>query len=423
MRTVLLFFFFGVTMNARAQSGYAAGNVVKDFALKKMLRYSSPSSSFNAIKQKITIIDFFGTWCVPCIKALPHLTQLQQKYQNDLRILLVSVEEEKKLQSFISKQTDFSFPIVVDDDNTVSNLFQPTSYPYTVVLNEQGKIVAITDAGSITNEAISKWLSGATEITEVNSSQNKNENITTTVTNNRQKSTNAIVQLSQDFMYAAKTGEDAIAFEESLKNLSVNELEKSLPDDKAKKAFWINLYNGYTQTLLKNAPEKYQNRSAFFKSKQIQVAGKNISLDDIEHGILRRSKIKWSLGYLGKLFPNSFEKKLRVDKIDFRIHFALNCGAKSCPPIAYYNPENIDRQLDLAKLNYLKNEAEYKADENVLYLPAIMSWFRADFGGKKGMKKLLKGLNLIPAGADPKITFKKYDWNLYLDNYATANES
>ena len=80
-----------------------------------------------------------------------------------------------------------------------------------------------------------------------------------------------------------------------------------------------------------------------------------MSLDDIEHGILRRSKIKWSEGYFNKLFPSKFEKENRVNKVDYRIHFALNCGARSCPPIAFYDPEKLDKQLDVATMIYLKS--------------------------------------------------------------------
>ena len=147
------------------------------------------------------------------------------------------------------------------------------------------------------------------------------------------------------------------------------------------------------------------------------VAGKIFSLDKIEHGILRRSKIKWSLGYFSKLFPKKTEKNLRVDKLDYRIHFALNCGAKSCPPIAFYNPENINTQLDAAATAYLTAEAEYDAATNVLKLPAILSWFRRDFGGKQKMIELLKSKQLLNADVNPKIKFKKYDWTLYLNNY------
>ncbi len=218
-------------------------------------------------------------------------------------------------------------------------------------------------------------------------------------------------------MLAAKTNEPTDSFVNILENISEEDLTKSLNNDNLKKAFWINLYNAYTQILLSKDPEKYKIKSSFFGGKQIDIAHKKLSLDDIEHGILRRSKIKWSEGYFNKLFPSQFEKHNRVNKVDYRIHFSLNCGARSCPPIAFYDPEKLDRQLDIATKTYLKGEAEYDSINNIVALPAIMSWFRRDFGGKRKMKLLLKQLSIVPEDKNPSVHFKKYDWNLFLENY------
>lgn len=233
----------------------------------------------------------------------------------------------------------------------------------------------------------------------------------------QQISRNTTVQLSQDFIYKAKTGEPVDDAAKKLNYISYESLVNSLVTDNDKKAFWINLYNGYAQAALKTNPDAYKDRSSFFKSKRLKIAGKELSLDDVEHNILRRSKIKWSLGYLSKLFPSKEEKELRVNNLDYRIHFALNCGAKSCPPIAFYNPENLETQLDAATKVYLTGEAKYDAQTNTLTLPKLMSWFRRDFGGKKGMIKIAKQFKIIPPDSKPKIKFSDYDWTLSLDNY------
>lgn len=196
-----------------------------------------------------------------------------------------------------------------------------------------------------------------------------------------------------------------------------NIIAQQLKTDDDKKAFFINLYNAYTQYILKKDPDKYKNRKVFFKAKQFTFTSHQISLDKIEHGFLRHSRVKWSLGYFGKLFPGKLERKYRVKKIDYRIHFTLNCGATSCPAITFYDPENLNEQLDLATKVYLKDQAEYKIEDNILYLPALMSWFRDDFGGKKNILKLCKKLEIIPSNPKPTIKYKPYNWELYLNNY------
>lgn len=127
--------------------------------------------------------------------------------------------------------------------------------------------------------------------------------------------------------------------------------------------------------------------------------------------------MKWSFGYLNKWFPAVFEKEQRVETVDYRIHFTLNCGAKSCPPITFYKTEQLNMQLDMATKAYLQSEAEYKESENTVELPAVMGWFRGDFGGKKKIVALLHHLQIIPEEKHPVIKFKNYNWNLVLENY------
>lgn len=198
------------------------------------------------------------------------------------------------------------------------------------------------------------------------------------------------IKLSQELLYAVRTDELTDSLEKKLELVSKEELASQLKTDAERKAFWLNVYNAFTQISLKKSPDAYKKRNKFFKNKFIWIAGQTISLDLVEHGILRRSKAKYSLGHFNKLFKSKFEKQFRVDRLDYRIHFALNCGAKSCPPIAFYKPEQIDKQLDQAAKVYLKNEVMYDSEYQTVKVPAILGWFRGDFVGKKGIIKLLR---------------------------------
>lgn len=225
------------------------------------------------------------------------------------------------------------------------------------------------------------------------------------------------IKISQDILYAARTNKSTAEFEQRLTAFDWQILTHELNHDDRRKAFWINIYNAFTLIRLQDNPKAYEKRNKFFRKKQIRIAGKDLSLDLIEHGIIRRSKWKYSLGYFNNPFQSKFEKRFRVDELDYRIHFALNCGAKSCPPIAFYKPEQIDKQLDRAARSYLKNEIQYDNLNNSVEVPAILNWFRGDFGGKKGITRILKEQQLIPADSSPKIKWKKYDWNLDLENF------
>lgn len=223
------------------------------------------------------------------------------------------------------------------------------------------------------------------------------------------------VNLAENLLYNVRTNEPYHEMLDALQSADEPVLLLQLNTDDKRKAFWLNIYNAFIQLKLKVAPEQYKDRNSFFAKDLITIAGHILSFDDIENGILRHSKIKISMGYLGKIFVGDFEKKFRVDTLDNRVHFALNCGAKSCPPIAYYSADKIDMQLNLAASSYLLNEC--KVEGNNVLVPKTLSWFSGDFGGKTGVIALLKKYKVIPVAMQPDIKYLDYNWQLTLGSF------
>jgi|SaaInl5LU_22_DNA_1037371.scaffolds.fasta_scaffold00802_6 hypothetical protein len=201
-----------------------------------------------------------------------------------------------------------------------------------------------------------------------------------------------------------------------LEKSNLNDLVKELKTDTQKMTFWINIYNAFIQIALSQNPEEYKNKTAFFKKPRIKIASQILSFDDIEHGILRKSKIKISLGYLRKWFRPKWEQELRVKNLDWRIHFALNCGAKSCPPVAIYSKENLNKELEYMTKTFLKNTTTYNVKTNTANTVKLFFWFNADFGGSSSIKKILLDYGATPKKVK-KIIINTYDWTLQLRNY------
>jgi len=118
-----------------------------------------------------------------------------------------------------------------------------------------------------------------------------------------------------------------------------------------------------------------------FWAKMAYKIGKNgqvFSLDDIEHGILRGNRPHPSSSH-PQFSPTDDRRKLAVKQVDSRIHFALNCGAKSCPPISFYTVENLQRGLDLAAQNFLTNETSVDLETKTITISKLLLWYREDF--------------------------------------------
>ena len=128
-------------------------------------------------------------------------------------------------------------------------------------------------------------------------------------------------------------------------------------------AFFVNVYNALIvhATAVKGAPKNVVERSKFFGRIKYEIGGVAFSCDDMEHGVLRGNAPSpgsiLSLLGLGCLAGGTFKKTdpradLAVEPVDPRIHFALVCGAKSCPPIRLYSAANLEEGLQVSSTTF-----------------------------------------------------------------------
>ena len=222
-----------------------------------------------------------------------------------------------------------------------------------------------------------------------------------------------LLSLSEKLLYAVKTDEPVDSLQSALSKYAVNDLVQGLTNDNARKTFWINIYNAYYQIL--SVREK-KTKPKIFTDKVIRFADAAFSLDAVEHGILRKYRWKYSLGYLPQFLPSKSIKQLAVTHIDFRIHFTLNCGAKSCPPIAFYTYDKIETQLELATGSFLESETVIDTPNRTVQVTKIMQWFKGDFKGEKGIRQILSTY-LGKDFSTYKIKFREYNWSQDLNNF------
>jgi hypothetical protein len=223
-------------------------------------------------------------------------------------------------------------------------------------------------------------------------------------------------ELAQSWLEALRAGQSGEAFARELAAMSAEELAAELNRDAAKLAFWINVYNAAAQSLLSPPPagagwmHRQLHALRQYRRKGLLISGHRLSLNDIEHGLLRRSRLWWSPNFGRKIWPSAFERRHRADRLDPRLHFALNCAAMSCPPIRSYRTGQLDAQLDLAASAYLEASVHWDSARQELHLPALLRMFRADFGGKKGVLRFLNRYRTFTDPENPpKIRYQSFD--------------
>ncbi len=210
-------------------------------------------------------------------------------------------------------------------------------------------------------------------------------------------------------LYVHNGSVDYAGFKEDAKRLDsyLSLLAHVDPDDlsaRDQKAFYINVYNAWTIKLvllrypkissIKDAGSLFQSP---WKIAMVKLGGKTVTLEYIENDILR-PKFK-----------------------DARVHFALNCASKSCPPLRPepYDGNRLNEQLEDQVRTFISNPAFNRIEGQTLLLSKIFDWYAQDFGGTAGTLEFLrryagpelrKGLDTL--GPSPKISYLDYDWSL-----------
>jgi len=226
-----------------------------------------------------------------------------------------------------------------------------------------------------------------------------------------------------DYPSLKREVQDLDAYLSLLAQLSKEDFERMSSREKI--AFWLNAYNAITlKVIVDRYPLKRLGIKGFrFPSSSIRqipgawskikypVIGKRVTLNEIEHTILR--------------------KQFREP----RIHMALVCAAQSCPPLrgVPYAGDQLDDQLNDQTVQFLKHPEEFRIDESqkAVYISSIFKWFGKDFISEKNTGEFAQRLSkeekavlsfILPYLPPEKATFLsqghydikylKYDWSL-----------
>lgn len=176
-----------------------------------------------------------------------------------------------------------------------------------------------------------------------------------------------------------------------LDHLSQNPPKESWSKNK-KLAYYINAYNAFTvELILEHYPLKsIKDIRNPWGQKFIQLGNESISLNDIEHNILRKMN-------------------------EPRIHFAINCASVSCPKLynKAFTSEQLDKQLDQVTREFI-NSTENNISENELQLSNIFKWYEKDYlvNGIRSLAHYISQYTDVQINPNAKVNFLDYNWDL-----------
>ena len=205
------------------------------------------------------------------------------------------------------------------------------------------------------------------------------------------------------FDYAKVTAEDRALLQRYLDQLA--NVPISQCNAQQQMAYWINLYNALTvKVILDHFPVQsirdIDISPGLFADgpwgrKLIQIEGEAVSLDDIEHRILRPI---WK---------------------DPRVHYALNCASIGCPNLAVtaFSAKDIEQQLDAAAMAFVNHPRAVAVSGDTATVSSIYEWFKPDFGGDdrsvlSHLKQYANAQLRTKLQAVTRIRDHHYDWAL-----------
>jgi len=158
-------------------------------------------------------------------------------------------------------------------------------------------------------------------------------------------------------------------------------------------AFYLNAYNAW---ILHKTLAMYPTKSVkdplftFFLKDSIRVGGKKVSFNKLEKDLIRK---KFS---------------------EPRIHFALNCASRSCPPLwnAVFKDGALEKPLAKLASDFMNSTNGVEVAGNKVRLSKIFEWYAEDFGGEKAVLEYIGENRKTPLPKGGSISYQTYNWNL-----------
>lgn len=155
-----------ISLKAQAPSSQSLsiGDTVPEIVFSNILNYKTRSAKLSDFKGKIVLLDFWATWCPPCVKGLPKLSELQHRFPDQVVVLPINLgefgESEADVVNFLNKRKEIGLPSIYDKEQVSKKYFSFNGIPHCIVMDGNRVIRAVTVSDYVNEEYIVSLLKG-----------------------------------------------------------------------------------------------------------------------------------------------------------------------------------------------------------------------------------------------------------------------
>lgn len=137
------------------------GSAAPELALEKILQAPRDArADWANLNGKVIVLEFWATWCAPCIALQPHLNDLVEKFKGrPIQFISITNEDEEKVASFLKRRTLKGW-VGLDLDSSAQKAYGAFAIPKTVIIDQKGKIAATLYARNLTEAMLNQLIDG-----------------------------------------------------------------------------------------------------------------------------------------------------------------------------------------------------------------------------------------------------------------------
>jgi len=131
------------------------GQPALDFSLETV---DGRQVSLSDLRGKPVMINFWATWCGPCVVEMPNIQEYYERYSGQFEVLAVNADESREEVESFGKKMNLTFPLLLDPGNQVNSLYRLRGYPTTFLVDAEG-VVQVQHIGPLSEAQIETYLS------------------------------------------------------------------------------------------------------------------------------------------------------------------------------------------------------------------------------------------------------------------------